>query len=1015
MAKEQFSQRKLEELMKLRDEIGLHRIEERRLKTEILMINSSRFYRLFRTTIDAVSKREKPANVLRQYRSILRREEMIDIKRKPGVEVYPTAVHTRQQIVEAVRAGAKRWQAGQGDPLVSVIVLTHNGVKDLKRLLGSFQSAGFYPNYEIIVVDNASADGTREYLEQQKKFFRLRVLYNEENVSFSRGCNQGAETAAGEYLLFLNNDVEVLDGWMDEMLRAAFAHPDAGAVGARLIYPRISEQSVNRGRSFLVQHAGITFSREMIPDFGWFYKPVNIQGEDALKEPLAESRPAAAVTAACMLMKKSVFLEIGGFDEAYRYGYEDVDICLKACRNGYVNYYCPSAVAFHYEFGTQSKNQAKDVSERRRSNREYFDKRWKRWLEKKYIGDKAQGGGLFFDGILTVAFAVTEKGENAVAGDYFTALELGEALQAEGIRVKYLSMAEGDWYNVGLDTDIVVSMLQHYDPMKIYNAPEHLITVGWARNWFDKWVEAPFISDYSILLASSETARKYMEERLNRKVWLLPIATNPERFGGVGKETEAGPEEADYTCDYCFTGNRFSREREIEQELNPEELPFRFHLYGDGWEQSETLGRYSMGHLKYQDMEKAYRHTKVVLDDATPSTKKAGAINSRVYDALMSGCLVLTNNVRGAEETFEGKLPVFYDAASLKEQLAKYLADDELRKRTVEGLQLFVRQRHTYAVRAKEMKRILSDALWQKRNRAAILICAPVWQKSLQWGDYYFAESLAKSLENRGMRTEIHVRAEWYDVRGADLTIFLRGTVPYVPGADSVNVIWNISHPDDVTKTELKAFDRVYIASSKTAEEWKNAGIRAACLPQCTDPEVFTADDLQPRSEQLLFVGNTRGVFRQIIHDLIPTDYRLAIYGNGWEEFLGENPAIRGSFIANDELAKTYRSACILLNDHWTDMKEKGFLSNRIYDALAAGTFVISDEVESMDAELREGIETYRTREDLREKIRYYLEHPEKRREKVDKGRAVVLEKHTFERRADRILSDLQKKETGKT
>ena len=330
---------------------------------------------------------------------------------------------------------------------------------------------------------------------------------------------------------------------------------------------------------------------------------------------------------------------------------------------------------------------------------------------------------------LTVAFAVTEAGNDAVAGDYFTALELAEALQKRGCRVKFLSRKDPSrpWEYAGRDTDVLISMLQDYPTEEICGAREDLIKIGWARNWFDKWMIYPGTLKYDILLASSETSRREMEQVLEREVILFPIATNPNRFAGMSQNTACTEEERErFTCDYCFTGNRFNVEREIEKELDPGSVPFRFKIFGQGWEESKELGAYSNGHVQYEDIPKVYSCTKIVLDDATPSTKITGAMNSRVYDALMAGCLVLTNNERGSRETFEGKLPAFHDAESLREELLRYLQDEELRQRKVRELQDFVANNHTYEIRAERLLQIIQEkkAAQQKYLQKAERMCA---------------------------------------------------------------------------------------------------------------------------------------------------------------------------------------------------------------------------------------------------------------------------------------------------
>ena len=302
------------------------------------------------------------------------------------------------------------------------------------------------------------------------------------------------------------------------------------------------------------------------------------------------------------------------------------------------------------------------------------------------------------------AFAVTEAGENAVAGDYFTALELAKALEEKGWKTKFLprkTLGDG-WYSVGRDTDVLVSMLEDYDPQHIRDDAPGLVTVGWARNWFDRWAKSPGTAAYDILLASSETACRELETRLGRKAGLFPIAANADRFRN-GPAEESSPE---YACDICFTGNRFGK-REIEDELVPGELPWTLHIYGEGWNGNKAFAPYCRGHVPYGDMPKIYHSAKIALDDATASTRETGSVNSRVFDALAAGCLVLTNNAVGAAETFEGRLPVYRDRESLEALLKQYLEDEPARLEKVAELRAFVLEKHTYGIRAEKLAEII--------------------------------------------------------------------------------------------------------------------------------------------------------------------------------------------------------------------------------------------------------------------------------------------------------------------
>ncbi len=128
-----------------------------------------------------------------------------------------------------------------------------------------------------------------------------------------------------------------------------------------------------------------------------------------------------------------------------------------------------------------------------------------------------------------LAFAVTETGSDAAAGDYFTAIELGSALQARfGWQIDYRPKGEG-WYDLA-GVDLLVVMVDDYELPAMRKAAPHLITIAWARNWFERWCEHSWIADYGLLLASSRCAADFMGLRTGKRPRLLRIATNPEHF-----------------------------------------------------------------------------------------------------------------------------------------------------------------------------------------------------------------------------------------------------------------------------------------------------------------------------------------------------------------------------------------------------------------------------------------------------------------------------------------------------
>jgi GT2 family glycosyltransferase/spore maturation protein CgeB len=876
-------------------------------------------------------------------------------------------------------------------PSVSIIIINRNGLKHLERLLEDFEEKIQYPHYEIIVVDNASRDKSLDFLEGLSESLPLKLIKNTKNESFSKSNNQAAEIACGDYLLLLNNDVEPTYGWLNQMMKSALQSDDVGAVGAKLVYPDCSASRYNRRNSFKIQHTGIAFREE-----NGFIKPHNIGNGDAFTIDNDENIARAAITAAALLVSKDKFFQVDGLDEGYVYGYEDVDFCLKLLKKGYKNICSSRALLFHYEFGTQESDRNNEVKKRRLNNRRLFQERWGKWLRRKLLLDKLNDNRIFSPKPLKVTFVVTETGENSSAGDYFTALSLGKSFKKFGWEIDYLSRTESeDWYEVDPDVDVLISLLDAYDIRRIRCENNLLIKVAWPRNWLSRWTDHPDFMDFDLVLATSETACWYIEEKTGMKTDLLPLATDPETFNPLVTGNEK------WECDYCFTGSYWKDPREIVNMLDPESLPYNFKLFGKNWDEFDKLKDYCEGFVNYQDIPRVYRSTRLVVDDANRVTKEYGSVNSRVFDAIASGVLVVTNGDLGAEETFNGILPVYKSKEELKELLEFYLSHEEDRKAKIKELQDFVLSYHTYDQRAEKIKSCLENYI--RKKKMAIKIPAPNWEEVDEWGDYYLALGLKKELERKDCEVVLQVLPEWGgdgDAR-CDTVLVLRGLSRYQPKPQHFNIMWNISHPDEVTIEEYNQYQHVFIASQFWAEEIaQRVDVPVEVMLQCTDPELFYPDPDDKYKHDLLFVGNSRGVHRKIIKDLLPTEEDLAVYGAGWEGLI-DKKYIKGEHIPNEKLRKAYSSCKILLCDHWDDMRDKGFLSNRLFDASACGAFIISDKVRGVEDVFGDTVVTYDNSDDLQSLTNYYLINDEKKEESFDR---IDLFNFTFEKRIELII-----------
>lgn len=235
--------------------------------------------------------------------------------------------------------------------LCSIIIPVFNKLEYTKRCIQNLYSVTDPNLFELIVVDNASTDGTKEYLEElSKQVDNLRFIRNRENLGFAKACNQGAKIAKGKYFVFLNNDTIPLEGWLEEMIRVIEEEENVGVVGSKLLFP-----------DGTIQHAGVEVTDYPLPisPFHIYYRWPSESKEANIK------REYPAVTGACMLTPKQLFDELGGFDEGFINGYEDVDYCFRVKEKGYRIIYNPKSVLYHYESVTEGRFKAVKENEER--------------------------------------------------------------------------------------------------------------------------------------------------------------------------------------------------------------------------------------------------------------------------------------------------------------------------------------------------------------------------------------------------------------------------------------------------------------------------------------------------------------------------------------------------------------------------------------------------------------------------------------------------------------------------
>lgn len=248
-----------------------------------------------------------------------------------------------------------------GHPLVSILIPTKDNARLLRRCIESLERRTAYRDVEILVIDNGSEDPrTLAYLRR----LRHRVLPFPHPFNFARMNNAGAAQARGDHLLFLNDDTRAIEpGWLDAMLEHS-QRREVGAVGAKLLFPNGT-----------IQHAGVVVGIQGKAAHAFWGLPGDHPGYYDLARVI---RNCSAVTAACLMTRRAVFEEVGGFDEAFEVAYNDVDLCLRLRERGYLVVYTPYAVLYHHQSASRGPyDPGKD-----RKHEEFLRERWRHVFER---------------------------------------------------------------------------------------------------------------------------------------------------------------------------------------------------------------------------------------------------------------------------------------------------------------------------------------------------------------------------------------------------------------------------------------------------------------------------------------------------------------------------------------------------------------------------------------------------------------------------------------------------------
>ncbi|MGE0332274.1 MAG: glycosyltransferase family 2 protein [Ramlibacter sp.] len=416
-------------------------------------------------------------------------------------------------------------------PTVSVVILNRNGHDVLQAFLHSWARHNTTEPAELIVVDHASTDASLALLRQWRGRLDLQVLALDHNGSFSASSNLGASRARGQYLLFMNNDIVWLQDALPRLLESLH-DPQVGVVGIKLLKV-VGESRAGARFASEVQHLGVRFKLNQQGYWPYEAEPSALHGES---EHAPQCVPA--VTGAVLLCRKTDFDAVGGFDAAYFYGFEDVELCLRlayrlrktvVCRN--------DCVALHHHGHTRLSGREMSIYDRVQRNSAVLESHIGVWVKQAYWRSLVTGDGYITREPLTIGIVLDSPERNTPLWHDALALaaQLRTALPHAQLR---LLPPERDWKNAaGLHVLLVADL--RYDIRALHHARADVLTVAWLRGPPARWPRLAWWDEFGAVLAPARgpAAGDALVQLLGPQRWRLRVLV---QVPGDGQAPPAG-------------------------------------------------------------------------------------------------------------------------------------------------------------------------------------------------------------------------------------------------------------------------------------------------------------------------------------------------------------------------------------------------------------------------------------------------------------------------------------------
>ena len=417
-------------------------------------------------------------------------------------------------------------------PVVSVVILNRNGHSVLQSFLHSWARHNTTVPAELIVVDHASTDASLALLRQWRGRLDLKVLALDHNGSFSASSNLGASHARGQYLLFMNNDIVWLQDALPRLLESLH-DPQVGVVGIKLLKV-VGESRAGARFASEVQHLGVRFK---LNHRG--YRPYEVEPSQAHDEAEHAPQFVPAVTGAVLLCRKTDFDAVGGFDPAYFYGFEDVELCLRLAYRRRMAVVCRNdCVALHHHGHTRLSGREMSIYDRVLRNSAVLESHIGVWIKQAWWRSLVTGDGYITREQLVIGIVVDASPQTGPHASPDTPLVRDALALAAQLRTVLahaqvvLLPPDRDWKNAdGLHVLLVAD--PRYDIRALHHARPDVLTVAWLRGKPAGWPQLAWWDEFGGVLAPAHAgaAADALVQLLGPQRWRLRVLVQAQPGG----------------------------------------------------------------------------------------------------------------------------------------------------------------------------------------------------------------------------------------------------------------------------------------------------------------------------------------------------------------------------------------------------------------------------------------------------------------------------------------------------